>query len=126
MRQLIAASAFLLSLAAPAAAQWKEIGKTAANSIVSIDPKSIKTKDGITTARIQVKFAEAVATPQGAWRLSRTVAMFNCEKKSVANKSTIYYSDLAATKIVEKREPKIPGFGPAIGGSMGATAWMLT
>jgi hypothetical protein len=108
-----------LALSTPAAAQgWKEIGKTSNNSIVSIDPKSVKTKDGITTARIQVKFGEPVATPQGAWRLSRSVAMFDCAKKKVANKTTKYYSDLAATKVVEERTPKIPGYGVAFEGSM--------
>jgi hypothetical protein len=109
--------------ALPAAAQtWKEIGKTSTNSIVSIDPKSVKTKDGITTARIQVKFADPVATPQGAWRLSRSTAMFDCAKRTVANKTTSYYSDLAAKKVVETRTPKIPGFGPAFEGSMTGVA----
>ena len=108
----------LAATAVPAAAQWKEIGKTSQNSIVSIDPKSVKTKDGITTARIQVKFAEPVATPQGAWRLSRSVAMFDCAKKKVANKTTVYYADLAAKRVVEERTPKIPGYGVAFEGSM--------
>ena len=99
---------------------WKEIGKTAANNTVYVDPRSIKTVKGITTARIQVKFTEAV---QGTgWKLSRHVAMFDCAKKTVAAKSSTYYSDAAGTRVVKKDEPKIPGFGPAIGGSMTAVA----
>jgi hypothetical protein len=103
---------------AAARAQWKEIGKTSAGNPISIDTKSIKTKDGVTSARVQVKFATPVQTPQGVWRLSRHDAMFNCAKKTVAAKSSTYYSDLAATKVVKRDVIKIPGYGPAIGGSM--------
>jgi hypothetical protein len=116
------AAALLAAAAAPAAAQWKEIGKTTNNSVVSVDPKSVKTKDGIITARVQVKFGDPVATPQGTWRMSRSTAMFDCAKKTVANKTTSYYGDLTATKVIETRTPKIPGFGPAFEGSMTAIA----
>ena len=34
-------------------------------------------------------------------------------KKTVAAKSSTYYSDDAGTKVVRKDEPKIPGYGPA-------------
>ena len=101
---------------------WKEIGKTSANNIVYVDPRSVKTVKGITTARIQVKFVAPVATAAGTWRLSRHVAMFDCAKKTVAAKSSSYYSDAAGTRLLRKDEPKIPGFGPAIGGSMTAVA----
>jgi hypothetical protein len=99
---------------------WKEIGKTASNNTVYVDPRSVKTVNGITTARIQVRFAKPV---EGAgWKLSRHVAMFDCAKKTVAAKSSVYYGDDAATKVLRKDEPKIPGFGTAIGGSMTAVA----
>jgi hypothetical protein len=119
MRYLIVTS-FGLVAALPAAAhaQWKEIGKTAAGNPVSVDQKSMKTKNGVTSARVQVKFVSPVQTPQGTWRLSRHDAMFNCAKKTVAAKSSTYYSDVAATKVVKKDVISIPGFGPAIGGSM--------
>ncbi len=115
----------LVAAAAPAAAQgrWKEIGKTAANNPVYVDPSSIKTKDGITTARVQVKFVQPVKTPKGAWMLSRHVAMFDCAKHTVAAKSTYYYGNLAATKVVDSSITKIPGFGSPIGGSMTQVAW---
>lgn len=108
------------ALATPSVAQgrWKEIGKTSANNIVYVDTKSVKTKDGITTANLQVKFVTPVKTPQGNWMLSRHVAMFDCAKRTVAAKSSTYYSDAAATKVVQQSTNKIPGFGTAIGGSM--------
>jgi hypothetical protein len=114
----VTALALAISLPSVARAQWKEIGKTSAGNPISVDARSIKTKDGITSARIQVRFVTPVETPQGTWRLSRHDAMFNCAKKTVAAKSSTYYSDLAATKVVKRDVIKIPGYGPAIGGSM--------
>lgn len=99
-------------------AGWKEIGKTSANNPVYVDPKSVKTKAGIITARIQVKFVTPVKTPKGEWKLSRHEAMFDCAKRTVAAKSSVYYGDAAATKVVERSAPVIPGFGSPIGGSM--------
>lgn len=114
----VTTAALAVLLPATARAQWKEIGKTSAGNPISVDARSIKTKDGITSARVQVKFATPVETPQGTWRLSRHDAMFNCAKKTVAAKSSTYYSDVAATKVVKRDVIKIPGYGPAIGGSM--------
>lgn len=110
--------ALVAALPAAAHAQWKEMGKTASGNPVYVDAKTVKTKDGITSARLQVKFVNPVETPQGTWRLSRHDAMFNCAKKTVAAKASTYYSDLAATKVVRRDVIKIPGYGPAIGGSM--------
>jgi len=120
------AFAAMLPLASrPLAAQtkWKEIGKTSSNNPVFVDPSSIKTKDSITTARIQVKFVTPVETPKGKWMLSRHVAMFNCARHTIANKSTYYYGDAAATRVMESSIPKIPGFGPTIDGSMTQVAF---
>lgn len=115
---LVAGAALALPHTAAAQGRWKEIGKTNQGNIVSFDPRSVKTANGITTARVQVRFVNPVQTPQGAWRLSRSIAMFKCASKTVAAKENIYYGDLAATKILEKHEIKIPGFGPAFEGSM--------
>jgi hypothetical protein len=121
--------ALMLSAAmTPASSQqssrWKEVGKTASGNLVFVDPKSVtKAKDGIITARVRVKFVKPVEQPTGpAWAQSRHIAMFNCAQKSVALKETIYYADEAATKVVQRSAPKIPGFGSAIGGSMTAIA----
>jgi hypothetical protein len=120
MRTLLITAALVLAAAAPATApaRWKEIGKTSSNNVVSIDSKSVKTANGIITAHVQVRFVTPVETPKGTWRLSRHVAMFNCAKKTVAAKSSTYYSDVAAKHVVETHTVCIPGYGPAIGGSM--------
>ena len=125
MRNHFAAGLLIIAIAAaPAAAQsrWKEIGKTSAGNVVSIAPKSVKTKNGIITADLQVRFVTPVETPQGKWMLSRHVAMFDCAKKAIAAKSTTYYGDVAATKVIEKKVTAQPGFGPALGGSMAQVA----
>jgi len=117
---LSTAFAALTVAAHPAAAQsrWKEIGKTSVGNSVYVDSRSVKKVNGIVTARIQVKFAEPVVTPQGNWALSRHLAMFDCAKSTVAAKESIYYSDAAATKVVQKSTIAKPGFGSPIGGSM--------
>jgi hypothetical protein len=120
MRTNILAPLLVVALAAPAAAQtgWKEIGKTLAGNSVYVDPRSVKTSKGIVTARVRVKFTEPVKTPRGMWKTSQHVAMFDCAKKSVAAKESVYYADEAGRKVVEKKSIAQPGFGPAIGGSM--------
>ncbi|HEY4131369.1 MAG TPA: surface-adhesin E family protein [Gemmatimonadaceae bacterium] len=129
MRTLIA-SLFLPAVAlafhaTPASAQgrWKEIGKTAAGNLIYIDPKSVKTANGIITAHLQVKFVTPVQVPnKGEWHLSRHVESFDCAKKTVATKESTYYGDYAGTKVMQHDVVKIPGFATAIGGSLTAIA----
>ena len=119
MRPFIVALLLLVpSERAAAQSRWKEIGKTSSGNSVYVDPRTVKTVNGIVTARVRVKFTTPVATPQGAWVSSQHIAMFDCAKSTVAAKETIYYADEAGTKIVEKKTIAKPGFGPAIGGSM--------
>jgi hypothetical protein len=110
----------LASVTEPAAAQgkWKEIGKTSVGNSVYVDPTTVKTVNGITTARLRVKFATPVATPEGNWVTSQHLAMFDCAKSKFATKESIYYSDEAGKKVVEKKVIAIPGYGPALGGSI--------
>jgi hypothetical protein len=105
----------------PTAAQsrWKEIGKTSAGNSVYVDPRSVKKNNGIITARIRVRFTTPVKQQNGdQWDASHHIAMFDCAKSRVAAKETIYYSNEAAGKIASRSTNAIPGFGPAIGGSM--------
>jgi hypothetical protein len=120
MQSHIRALVLLAVLAASAEAQgrWKEIGKTSAGNSVYVDPRTVKKANGIVTARVRVLFAEPVATPQGAWKTSQHIAMFDCAKSTVAAKESVYYSDEAGRKVVERRTIAQPGFGPALGGSM--------
>lgn len=117
---LICAAALL-----PAAAQarrWKDIGRTSSGNIVAYDPRSVKTTNGITSVTLQVKFAEPVTVGNDKWYLSRHEAMFDCAHHKVAAKTNIYYGNPAATKIVRRDVNKIPGFGPAITGTMAQVA----
>ena len=118
------ALAALVAVARPTAAQsrWKEIGKTSAGNSVFVDPASVKKVNGIVNARVRVVFAKPVETPQGNWMVSHSAAMFDCTKATVAAKETTYYSDAAATRVVDKRTNAKPGFGPALGGSMAKVA----
>jgi hypothetical protein len=128
MRTLIASlclpAVALAFHAAPATAQsrWKEIGKTASNNIVYIDPKSTKTVNGIIMTRLQVKFVTPVKAGKDEWHLSRHLASFDCAKKTVAARESWYYGDDAGTKVLQHDVVKIPGFGTTIGGSMTAIA----
>lgn len=126
MRISLVSLIFVAAAAVPAAAQgrWKEVGKTSAGNSVFIDPKSMKTVNGIITAHVQVRFEKPVDAGHGKqWRLSRHIAMFDCAKKTVAAKESIYYSDYGATKVAEKTVIAKPGFGSPIGGSMTKVAW---
>jgi hypothetical protein len=117
------ALAIVVLHARPAAGQtaksrWKEIGKTSVGNTVYVDPKTVKKVNGITTARLRVKFATPTDAPEGKWYESHHTAMFDCAKKAIAAKESIYYGDAAATKVVRRSVIAQPGYGPAIGGSM--------
>ncbi len=119
---ILSTAVLALSLApvahAGAQGRWKEAGKTSAGSTVYVDPATVKKVNGITTARVRVKFVSPVGPPNASWIASHHVLMFDCAKSTVAAKESVYYSDAAATKVVNKSAPAKPGFGPALGGSM--------
>ena len=110
--------ALLPALALQPKSRWKEIGKTSTGNAVYVDPRTVKNVKGIVSARIRVKFTPPVKTLNGNWVTSQHDAMFDCAKSSVAAKESIYYSDEAGTTVVERKVNKMPGFGPALGGSM--------
>jgi|SRR5262245_1869521 len=127
MRPLLANIFFLaIALAQPAnaqsAGQWKEIGKTSAGNLVYIDPKTVKTVNGVTSARLRVKFTKPIAVNGGAWYESHHSAMFDCAKRTVASRQNIMFGDAAATKVVKRDIIKQPGFGPVLAGSMAQVA----
>ena len=53
---------------------------------------------------------------------ARTSATFDCAAKKLAAKENVYYGDVKETKIVQRNVNKLPGYGPALGGSLGAIA----
>jgi hypothetical protein len=124
MRTLILPPLFLavVSLTAHAQAKWKDIGKTSSGNSVYVDPRSIKTVNGIITARVRVKFDPPVQTPQGAWATSQHIAMFDCTKSTIAVKESVYYANEKTNKVVERKVNAVPGYGPAIKGSLSQVA----
>jgi hypothetical protein len=105
-----------LPVVAPAQS-WKEIGKTASNSVVLVDTRSIKrTKDSVTVT-MRTRFA----APDGEKITgTRTIATFNCAKGLVAVKENDSYR---GDRVVRRSIPKIPGYGVVFGGSLTGVAF---
>src|SRR5690242_12815772 len=102
--------------------KWTDIGTTAAGNHVFVDPKSVKRTGNLVSATVRVVFTEPVKTAKGTWMSSRTLATFDCAAKKLAAKENTYYGDAKETKVVEKKVNAQPGYGVALGGTMGAVA----
>lgn len=123
MRSFVFGSLLVVAASAQLGAQkWKDIATTASGNMVSVDPKSVKKKDGLVSATVRVVFTPPVKAARGMWASSVTRATFDCARKSLAAKENVYYSDARSTKVVERSVNKLPGFGPALGGSLGGVA----
>ena len=108
-----------LAVAAPAAAQRRvEIGKTSVGTPVFLEAKSVTRSNGIITAAVRVRLQPPLKHALGDLRSSRTIAMVDCAKHTVATKESWYYLDDAGTKVGMHKDVKIPGFGPAFKGSL--------
>jgi hypothetical protein len=112
----------LLPTAAHAQKKWAQIGTTSSGNPVYVDPRSVKKSGALVDATVRVVFTKPVETPKGTWMSARTTATFDCAKKSLAAKENVYYGDARETKVVDRKVNKMPGYGPALGGSMGALA----
>ena len=121
MRTLVLALLLVPSLV-EAQKKWTPIGTTASGNPVFVDAKSVKRTGSLVAATVRVVFSTPVQTPKGAWMSSRTSATFDCARKSLAAKENVYYGDAKETKVVDRKVNAIPGYGPALGGSMGALA----
>jgi hypothetical protein len=121
MRNLVLALLLVPSVA-EAQKKWTPIGTTASGNQVFVDAKSVKRTDSLVSATVRVVFSTPVQTPKGAWMSSRTTATFNCARKRLAAKENVYYGDAKETRVVDRKVNEIPGYGPALGGSMGALA----
>jgi hypothetical protein len=123
MRSLFLGVILLAAAASPAAAQkWKDIGKTVSGNVVSVDPKSIKREGAMVSATVRVVFTPPVKAARGMWASSKTIATFDCTKRYLAAKENVFYSDVNSTKVIERSVNKQPGFGPALGGSLGGVS----
>ena len=114
----------LLVVPARASAQgkWKEIGATSSGNAVYVEPRSVKRTGDLVAANVRVVFKEPVKGAKGTFASYRTSATFNCAKKSLAAKENVYFADAKSTRVVDRTVNKMPGFGPALGGSLGAVA----
>jgi hypothetical protein len=114
----------LLLLALPSIAQkkWTPIGTTSNGNKVYVDPTSVKRTGSHVEATVRVVFTEPVKTPSGTWMSTRTHATFDCAAKKLAAKENVVYGDARETKVVERKVNKIPGYGPALAGSLGDIA----
>jgi hypothetical protein len=102
--------------------KWTDIGTTAAGNHVFVDAKSVKRTGNLVSATVRVVFTTPVQTAKGAWMSSRTAATFDCAAKKLAAKDNTFYGDAKETKVVERKVNAQPGYGVALGGSMGALA----
>ncbi|MEO7455122.1 MAG: surface-adhesin E family protein [Gemmatimonadaceae bacterium] len=120
----VAMAALVLVAVAPAARaqKWKDIGTTSSGNVVSVDPKSIRHDGKLVSATVRVVFTPPVKAQRGMWASSKTTATFDCSRRYLAAKENVYYSDAKSTKVLERSVNKIPGFGPALGGSLGGIA----
>ena len=123
MRSFLLGALLLVSCAPLARAQkWKDIGTTSSGNVVSIDPRSVKRSGTLVAATVRVVFTPPVKAARGTWASSRTSATFDCTTRYLAAKENVFYSDARSTKVVERSVNKQPGFGPALGGSLGGIA----
>jgi hypothetical protein len=120
--RLLVLSLVLFPSLAQAQKKWTPIGATSSGNQVFVDAKSVKRTGSLVAAPVRVVFTVPVKTPTGTWMSSRTVATFDCAAKKLAAKENVYYGDAKETKVVERKVNKMPGYGPALGGSMGALA----
>jgi len=121
MRILVLALAVVPSLV-QAQKKWTPIGATAAGNQVYVETKSVKRTGSLVAATVRVVFTAPVKTAKGTWMSSRTTATFDCAAKKLAAKENVYYGDAKETKVVDRTVNKMPGYGPALGGTMGALA----
>jgi len=112
----------LLPSAADAQKKWTDIGTTSAGNHVFVDPKSVKRTGNLVSATVRVVFSTPVQTAKGAWMSSQTKATFDCTAKKLAAKENVYYGDAKETKVVDRKVNAQPGYGVALGGTMGALA----
>jgi hypothetical protein len=106
------------SLQAQSASALQEIGKTSVGTPVFLETKSVSRAGGIVTATVRVKLQPPIKNGAQELRSSRAIGMYDCAKQTVATKESWYFTDDAGRKEGMHRTVKLPGFGPAIKGSL--------
>jgi hypothetical protein len=120
------ATVLLLTAAAAsrvAAQALREIGKTAANNPVLVEPRTIRRDAPLLHATVRVKFAKAVRAPGGDWWSSRTRLTLDCSNRQVKVLENWYYADTTWRRIASHSAAGQPAFGTVMGGSMTSVAY---
>ena len=112
------AAALCLPAHASAQAGWQHIGTTSVGNKVYLNRASVKRKGDIVNATVRVQLAKPGATPRGPITSTRTLAMFDCAKRTYAVKENFVYHDEKAKKVYDHKVIGIPGYGPPIKGAM--------
>lgn len=101
----------------------REIGRTAANNPVLVEPRSVRRDGPLLHATLRVRFAKAVRAPGGDWWSSRTRLTFDCTKRQVMILENWYFGDTTWTRIASHSASGKPGYGTVMGGSMTSVAY---
>ena len=101
-----------------AAQSMSTIGSTSAGTPVTLETKSVKTEGSITTATLRVALQPTIKTANGDMVSMRSIAMIDCARQVTATKERWFYFDEKQTRVARHDVPKIPGYGPALKGSL--------
>ena len=88
-----------------------------------LETRSVSRANGIVTATVRAALQPAIKTPKGEYKSTRSIAMFDCVKRTVATKERWFYYDEKGTKEARHDKPGIPGFGPVSKGSLAGVAF---
>ena len=128
IRRCCSAASCALLLTASAASsdaqssRLQEIGKTSIGTPVFLEPRSVSRSGAIVTATVRVRLEPPLKGATGDLRSSRTTAMYDCARQTVATKESWYFLDDAGKKEGMHKVVKIPGYGPAFKGSLADVA----
>lgn len=120
--RLLVAVLFAFPATAPAQGRWREIGKTSIGNIIYVDPKSVKTANGIVTAFVRVVYVNPAKTPKGNITAVREIAMFDCRKRLVGAKEITIYLDEKTNRIYSHEVVAQPGYGTPMEGTFAPVA----
>ena len=118
----IALAGSLLLSSSSAAQKLVNIGQTSVGTPVFLEAPSVTRGNGIVTATVRVRLQPPLKHPKGDLRSSRTIAMYDCTKQTVATKESWYYLDDAGKNVGMHKSIKLPGFGPSFKGSLADVA----
>ena len=124
-RLVLTSCGALLAALAPTAVhaqRWTSIGKTSSGNEVSVDARSIRRTGALVAAKVRVVFSPPVKSGAVTWGSTVTNATFDCTAKKLAAKENVIYADARSSKVIERKVNKIPGYGPALNGSLGQVA----